>query len=301
MARKTYTPQQKEAARAARAEKVEQMHDELSAAVDALMQSGRWLRWLDFLGSFHRYSFNNTMLIQVQCPHATQVAGFKAWQAKGRQVRKGEKGIRIFGKPFRLVSETDEATGETTRKAIKCPPPVVSVFDISQTDPIEGVEQLTAPVAQLQGDDHAALYERISEWMTGQGWTVTREQIPGESNGYCTVDGTRRIVVDADLSDAHAAKTAIHEAAHAILHTDEEGKLTNEPDQATRELEAESVAYVVAALHDLDTSDYSVGYLASWSGGQADTIKATAVRVQEAVHLIADALTDEDQDEEAAG
>ena len=301
MARQTYTPQQKEAARAARAEKVEQMHDELSAAVDALMQSGRWLRWLDFLGSFHRYSFNNTMLIQVQCPHATQVAGFKAWQAKGRQVRKGEKGIRIFGKPFRLVSETDEATGETTRKAIKCPPPVVSVFDISQTDPIEGVEQLTAPVAQLQGDDHAALYERISEWMTGQGWTVTREQIPGESNGYCTVDGTRRIVVDADLSDAHAAKTAIHEAAHAILHTDDEGTLTTEPDQATRELEAESVAYVVAALHDLDTSDYSVGYLASWSGGQADTIKVTAVRVQEAVHLIADALTDEDQDEEATG
>ncbi|MBB1058754.1 ImmA/IrrE family metallo-endopeptidase [Dietzia sp. B19] len=301
MARKTYTPQQKEAARAARAEKVEQMHDELSAAVDALTQSGQWLRWLDFLGSFHRYSFNNTMLIQVQCPHATQVAGFKAWQAKGRQVRKGEKGIRIFGKPFRLVSETDEATGETTRKAIKCPPPVVSVFDISQTDPIEGVEQPTAPVAQLQGDDHAALYERISDWMTGQGWTVTREQIPGESNGYCTVDGTRRIVVDADLSDAHAAKTAIHEAAHAILHTDEEGKLTTEPDQATRELEAESVAYVVAALHDLDTSDYSVGYLASWGGGQADTVKATAVRVQEAVHLIADALTDEDQDEEATG
>jgi len=301
MARKTYTPQQKEAARAARAEKVEQMHDELSAAVDALMQSGRWLRWLDFLGSFHRYSFNNTMLIQVQCPHATQVAGFKAWQAKGRQVRKGEKGIRIFGKPFRLVSETDEATGETTRKAIKCPPPVVSVFDISQTDPIEGVEQPTAPVAQLQGDDHAALYERISQWMTGQGWTVTREQIPGESNGYCTVDGTRRIVVDADLSDAHAAKTAIHEAAHAILHTDDDGKLTTEPDQATRELEAESVAYVVAGLHDLDTSDYSVGYVASWSGGQADTVKATAVRVQEAVHLIADALTDEDQDEEATG
>ncbi|MDV8002883.1 ArdC-like ssDNA-binding domain-containing protein [Rhodococcus sp. IEGM 1408] len=301
MARKTYTPQQKEAARAARAEKVEQMHDELSAAVDALMQSGQWLMWLDFLGSFHRYSFNNTMLIQVQCPHATQVAGFKAWQAKGRQVRKGEKGIRIFGKPFRLVSETDEATGETTRKAIKCPPPVVSVFDISQTDPIEGVEQPTAPVAQLQGDDHAALYERISQWMTGQGWTVTREQIPGESNGYCTVDGTRRIVVDADLSDAHAAKTAIHEAAHAILHTDDDGKLTTEPDQATRELEAESVAYVVAGLHDLDTSDYSVGYVASWSGGQADTVKATAVRVQEAVHLIADALTDEDQDEEATG
>ena len=291
MARKTYTPQQREAAREARAAKVEQMHNELTAAVNALTESGQWQRWLDFLGSFHQYSLNNTLLIQVQCPHATQVAGFKAWQTKGRQVRKGETAIRIFGKPFRIVAETDEATGEKTRRAVKCPPPVVSVFDISQTDPIEGVEQPIAPVAQLQCDDPADLFERIAAWMTGQGWTVTREQIPGEVNGFCTIDGSRRIVVDADLSDAHAAKTAIHEAAHAILHTDDEGKLTGEPDQATRELEAESVAYVVAGLHDLDTSTYSVGYVASWSGGQADKVKATAVRVLDAVHRIADALT----------
>lgn len=298
MAAKTYTPKQRDAARAARAAKVEQMHNELTAAVDALTESSHWQRWLDFLGSFHRYSFNNSLLIQVQCPHATQVAGFKSWQAKGRQVRKGEKAIRIFGKPFRLVSETDEATGEKTRKAVPCPPPVVSVFDISQTDPIEGVEQPTAPVAQLQGEDHAALYERMSQWMTGQGWTVTRKQIPGEVNGFCTVDGTRRIVVDADLSDAHAAKTLIHETAHAILHTDEHGKVTAEPDETTGELEAESVAYVVAGLHSLDTSDYSVGYVASWSGGQAERIKATAVRVQEAVHLIADALATNDPQED---
>lgn len=297
MARKTYTPQQREAAREARAAKVEQMHDELTAAVDALTESGQWQRWLDFLGGFHRYSLNNTLLIQVQCPHATQVAGFKAWQAKGRQVRKGETAIRIFGKPFRIVSETDEATGEKARRAVKCPPPVVSVFDISQTDPIDGVEQPTAPVAQLQGDDPADLFERIAAWMTSQGWTVTREQIPGEVNGFCTIDGSRRIVVDADLSDAHAAKTAIHEAAHAILHTDEDGKGTTEPDQATCELEAESVAYVVAGLHGLDTSDYSVGYVASWSGGQAEKVKATAIRVQEAVHLIAEALTDETEED----
>ncbi|MCY1655722.1 ArdC-like ssDNA-binding domain-containing protein [Dietzia sp. SL131] len=297
MARKTYTPQQREAAREARAAKVEQMHNELTAAVNALAESGQWQRWLDFLGSFHQYSLNNTLLIQVQCPHASKVAGFKAWQAKGRQVRKGETAIRIFGKPFRIVSETDEATGEKTRRAVKCPPPVVSVFDISQTDPIEGVEQPTAPVAQLQGDDPADLFERIAAWMTGQGWTVTREQIPGEVNGFCTIDGSRRIVVDADLSDAHAAKTAIHEAAHAILHTDEGGKGTTEPDQATCELEAESVAYVVAGLHGLDTSDYSVGYVASWSGGEAERIKATAIRVQEAVHLIAEALTDETEED----
>ena len=287
---KKFTTADRDAARQARAEKVEQMQADLVDAVAQLAQGDQWRRWLDFMASFHTYSFNNVMLIQVQCPHATQVAGFKAWQAKGRQVRKGEKGIRIFGKPFRLVSETDETTGEKTRKAIPCPPPVVNVFDISQTDPIEGIEQPTCPVTALQGDDHAALYERISEWMTCQSWTVTREQIPGEVNGFCTVDGTRHIVIDADLSDAHAAKTAIHEAAHALLHTDDEGKLTTEPNQATRELEAESVAYVVAGLHGLDTSTYSVGYLASWSGGQAEKVKTTAVRVQEAAHRIAAAI-----------
>ena len=302
MASETYTPQQREAARVARAEKVEQMHDELTGAVQALAQSGQWQRWLDFLGSFHQYSLNNTLLIQVQCPHASQVAGFKVWQAKGRQVSKGEKGIRIFGKPFRVASETDEATGEKTRKVVKCPPPVVSVFDISQTDPIEGIEQPACSATALEGEDHAALYERMSQWMASQGWTVTREKIPGKVNRFCTIDGTRRIVVDADLSDAHAAKTMIHEAAHAILHTDEAGKVTVEPDNATRELEAESVAYVVAGLHDLDTSDYSVGYVASWSGGNAEKVKATAVRVQEAVHLIAEALTAaEDEDQESVG
>ena len=297
MARKTATRAQREAAREARAAKVEQMQDDLAAAVADLTESGAWQRWLDHLGSFHNYSFNNTMLILVQCPTASRVAGFQAWKAKGRQVRKGEKGIRIFGKPFRTVTETDEATGEETRRRVPMPPPVVTVFDISQTDPIEGVEQATPPVEWLHGDDPADLYTRVSDWITGRGWTVEREQIPGEVNGYCTVDGTRRIVVDADLSAAHAAKTMIHETAHAIMHTDEDGNATREQDQATRELEAESVAYVVAGLHGLDTSDYSVGYLASWSRGEADKIKATAVRVQEAVHQLADALTNTDQEE----
>lgn len=298
MARKTLTPAQKDAARQARAAKVETMQADLAEAVAELTESGQWQRWLDHLASFHSYSFNNTMLILVQCPHASQVAGFKAWKAKGRQVRKGEKGIRIFGKPFRTVTETDEATCEETRRRVPMPPPVVTVFDISQTDPIEGIDQPAPPVEWLDGDDPADLYTRLSDWNTARGWTVEREQIPGNVNGYCTIDGTRRIVVDADLTAAHAAKTMIHETAHAIMHTDEHGKALDEPDNATRELEAESVAYVLAGLHDLDTSDYSVGYLASWSRGEADKIKATATRVQDAVHQLADALTTTDTDQE---
>lgn len=294
MTRKTYTPAQKDAARAARAEKVDQMHADLATAVEALTESGQWQHWLDHLASFHAYSFNNTMLILAQVPHATQVAGFKAWQAKGRQVRKGETAIRIFGKPFRKVTEDDKTTGEKVSKWVKCTPPVVSVFDTSQTDPIEGIEQPTSPADRLEGDDHADLFDRLTDWITAQGWTVAREPIPGETNGYCSVDGTRRIVVRDDLTAAHAAKTMIHETAHAILHTDEAGRRVEDIDKATRELEAESVAYVVAGLHDLDTSNYSIGYLASWSNGSAEKIKATAVRVQEAVHQLADAL-DQDQ------
>lgn len=284
------SPEQQEAARQARAQKVEAMQADLAAGVEALTESGQWQRWLDFLGSFHAYSVNNILLIQAQCPHASQVAGFRAWQGKGRQVRKGERGIRIFGKPFRLITKTDEATGEKTRKAIPCPPPVATVFDISQTDPIEGVEQPEMPVQWLDGDDPAALFERISEHMTANGWTIEREAIPGDTNGYCMVDGSRRIVVDADLSAAHAAKTMIHEAAHALLHTDEQGKATRDQDSATREVEAESVAYVVAGVHGLDTSPYTFGYVTGWAGGDPAAIKATAARVQKAAHTLLDAL-----------
>lgn len=290
----TMTAKQREASRAAREAKVEAMQADLAAGVAALADSEQWKAWLDFLGSFHAYSVNNVMLIQAQCPHASQVAGFRAWQAKGRQVRKGEKAIRIFGKPMRKVTEEDEKTGESVSRWVKCPPPVANVFDVSQTDPIEGVEQPAAPVQRLHGDDPAELVERITEHMTAQGWTVEREHIPGETNGFCTIDGSRRIVVDADLSDAHAAKTAIHEAAHALLHTDDDGKGIKEQDSATREVEAESVAYVVAGLHGLDTSAYSFGYVTGWAGGDADAIKATAARVQAAAHELLDALaTDE--------
>lgn len=294
------TPQQREAARAAREAKVEAMQADLAAGVEALADSEQWKSWLDFLRSFHAYSVNNVLLIQAQCPHASQVAGFRAWQAKGRQVRKGETGIRIFGKPFRKVSEEDERTGETVSRWVKCPPPVATVFDVSQTDPIEGVEQPEMPVHWLEGDDPAAIFARIREHMTAQGWTVERETIPGDTNGFCMVDGSRRIVVDADLSPAHAAKTMLHEAAHALLHTDEDGKATKDADSATREVEAESVAYVVAGMHGLDTSAYTFGYVTGWAGGDPAAIKATAARVQEAAHALLDALAAAPEADEAA-
>ena len=279
------------ASKAAREQKIDELHNTLAEGVDALVNSGQWKEWLDFLASFHRYSFNNSLLILLQRPEATAVAGFKAWQAKGRQVRKGEKGIKIFGKPFRTVTDTDEDTGEKTRRTVPMPPPVVTVFDIDQTDPIEGADVPAEPARPLTGDDPRGILAALTEKMSAEGWTIVRAPIDGPANGFCTVDGSKEIHIDTDLSDAHAAKTMIHETAHALLHTDDGGKLRDDVDSATREIEAESTAYAVAALADLDTSDYSIGYVAGWADGDADKVRAAAVRIRATVHELADALT----------
>jgi Zn-dependent peptidase ImmA (M78 family) len=120
---------------------------------------------------------------------------------------------------------------------------------------------------------------------------VTREAIPGEINGFTTRDGSPRVVVDANLSPAQAAKTILHEAGHVLLHTDQD-QGTYIEHRGTAETEAESVAHIVAGLLGLDTSVYSIGYVAGWSNCDADTIQTTATRVLQAAHTLADALTD---------
>ena len=95
-----------------------ELHDKLAAQVEALADSGEWQRFLDYAASFHNYSINNLLLIIAQCPHATQVAGFRQWQAKGRQVRKGEKAIKIFGYSSKKITEKNDQTGEEEEKKI---------------------------------------------------------------------------------------------------------------------------------------------------------------------------------------
>lgn len=279
-----------------RAAEAKVLQETLTAKVEALTDSEEWKRYLQFAASFHTYSLNNLLLILAQMPEASQVAGFRQWQAKGRQVRKGAKSIKIRGFSTKKVTETDPTTGEETeKKAARFP--ILSVFDISQTDPIEGVAQPENPTHRLTGEDPAGIYDAMAAHMTAQGWTVTREPIPGETNGYTTTDGSRRIVVDADLAPAMAAKTMIHEAAHATLHED---LATGEyvAHRGIYEAEAESTAYVLAGMIGLDTTDYSVGYVTTWTNGDIEKIRATAENVLHAVHILAPALID-DADEHA--
>lgn len=274
----------------------EAMQAKIANQVEQLRNSDAWINYLNFAQAFHRYSINNLLLIMAQCPGATRVAGYRTWQKLGRQVRKGERGIRIFGgRDIRETVEDAQTGEEKEQRRVRFFP--VSVFDMSQTDPTEEWIDPT-PAQRLDGNDEAGIYAATTDYLTAQGWTVTREAIPGKANGYTTTDGTKRVVVDESLSDAQAAKTILHEAAHVILHSSED-YAEYVAHRGIKETEAESVAYIVAGIIGLDTSAYSIGYVAGWSQGDTEMIKQTAANVLRAAHTIADAITEADEEKEA--
>lgn len=282
----------------------EALQGSIAEQVEQLRTSEQWLAFLRFAQSFHHYSLGNLLLILNQCPTATRVAGFRQWQGKGRQVRKGERAIRIFGYSRKTITpETDRpapaAEAETTEDSQRTITyyPVLSVFDIGQTNPTDpdatdpDADDPSTPAHRLTGDDQLGILDAVTNYLTQRGWTVEREQISGSANGY-TDPTTRRVAIDDHLSPAHAAKTALHEAAHVILHA-EQSPNDYVGHRAIAETEAESVAYVVAGLLGVDTSRYSIGYVAGWSAADADTIKTTATHVLHAARLLTDAITDD--------
>ncbi len=271
----------------------------IAEQVEALRESEAWARFLTFAQSFHRYSVNNVLLILSQRPEATHIAGYRTWQSLERQVRKGERGIRIFGGRDVVTIEQNEATGEETQYRVRRFFPV-SVFDLSQTEPTDPDADDPSTLAHhLTGEDPAGIERAVTDHLTAQGWTVMRQRIPGPVNGFTTTDGSRLVVIDEDLSPAQAAKTALHEAAHVILHTGED-RAEYVEHRGIKETEAESVAYVVAGILGLDTSDYSIGYVAGWSQGKSETIKDTASRVLRTAHTLADALVETSNEAEPA-
>ena len=276
----------------------EVLQESIADQVEQLRHSDQWQRFLDFAQAFHPYRLNNLLLILAQCPTATHVAGFRKWQSLNRQVRKGERGIRIFGFRQKKITsdpaEGEEITTDDSGQKTVTYYPMLSVFDLAQTDIID--PDITDPqviTQRLTGDDPAGILTATTDYLHGLGWTVEHQPIPGDTNGYTTMDGSRQVIIDADLSPAQAAKTALHEAAHVLLHADEEHADYIE-HRGARETEAESVAYIVAGILQLDTTAYSIGYVASWSHGDIPTIKATAARVLRTAHTLADALTDTD-------
>ena len=284
------------------AEKLKEITDRLEQGITELFDSERYKEYLRVMSKFHNYSFNNTLLIAMQKPDASLIAGFSAWKNNfGRNVMKGQKGIKILApSPFKIKKELekiDPQTGKafigkdgkpvTEEKEITIPAfKVVSVFDVSQT---EGKEIPDIAVNMLTGDvehykDVFAALEKTSPVPVGF------EKIEGGAHGYYHLED-KRIALDEGMSELQTLKTLIHEIAHAKLHDIDLNApledLENRPDRRTREVQAESIAYTVCQHYGLDTSDYSFGYVAEWSAGRdlaelkssLETIRSTAAEI----------------------
>lgn len=252
----------------------------LSAGIADLTTSEKWTQYLDVQSKFYRYSPNNVMLILLQNPYATRVAGYNAWKALDHQVMAKESALRILA-PM-TYKRDDAPEGENAReiRGFK----LVPVFDISQT---EGPD-LPDIVSKLEGLAPEGVFVKLSEFAKGIGFRVERpESLESGANGDTSHSEGRIRVVSAN-SEAQQVKTLAHEIGHALLH-DPGAETTTETTRGLKELEAESTAYVICTALGMDTSDYTFGYVAGWAGGAPEAlagIKASTGRIQKAATAV---------------
>ena len=302
--------------------RMKEITDRLEKGITELFESERYMEYLRVMSKFHNYSINNSLLIAFQKPDASLIAGFTAWQKQfERNVKKGEKGIKIIAPaPFKIKQEKEKLDPQSNKpvigkdgksvmeeQEITIPAyKVVSVFDVSQT---EGKELPDISVDSLTGDvehfkDVFAALEKASPV------PIRFENIEGGAHGYYSLKD-KRIAIQEGMSQLQTLKTAIHEIAHAKLHDIDLNSPKEEkekrPDQRTREVQAESVAYTVCQHYGLDTSDYSFGYVAGWSSGREmaelksslETIRSAAAEIINSVdEKIAELQKDQNKGQE---
>lgn len=250
----------------------EEIAKRLEEGVRDVFHSQKYMDYLKVMSQFHEYSLNNTLLIMMQRPSASIVAGYNAWKQMGRQVNRGEKGIRILApSPYTLKVEQTQKNekGEIIKdqkgnavkeiveiKKIAFRP--VSVFDVEQTAGKE-LPQLTSALIGTS-EKYRQIFTAISKVSD---IPIVTESITGSQiKGYCTRD---KIVLNESNSDLQNLKTLVHELAHHKLHFSPENELKS---RQTKEVEAESIAYMVCQHFGIDTSEYSFGYIAGWSSGK---------------------------------
>ena len=277
-----------------RKKEMEDIAAKLEAGVKEVFQGENFKKYLDFCARLPRYSVNNQLLIMMQKPNATICQSYTGWKEAGRHVKKGEKGIRILAPaPYKMEREQDkldaggkpvldrdgEPVKETVEIKINAFKPV-STFDVSQTegDPLPrlGVTELIGGV-----EGYETLMEAIRQSIPVP---ISFENIDGEAKGYYHLE-ENRIVVQEGMSEVQTIKTVLHEASHQALHSKEAmEKSGDKKSRNQKEIEAESVAYVVCQHYGIETSDYSFAYVAGWAGDREagelkaalDTIRGTA-------------------------
>jgi hypothetical protein len=276
------------------------LHAKLTDAIGTLASAEGWQQMLRLAAALPSYSAHNVLLISSQRPDATAVAGFHTWQQLGRSVRKGDKGIAILAPVVRRASEPDappapaeapvaeastDSAAATARRIAGFR--VVHVFDLSQTT---GPDLPEPPEPTLlEGQAPPGLLEGLQAHMHDEGYQLIRHDFDIPHPGLGSPNGVtdflaRTVIVRPDLSEAQTAKTLGHELGHILLHAP--GRRPSDLTMPQAEVEAESVAYVVATTHGLDTTGYSIPYVAGWSGGDLELLARSAERVVSTSHQI---------------
>ena len=252
-------------------DKLQAAHDKLQEAVAEIVSGDEWKRMLQVAAKFHKYSFNNHLMIFLQRPDATVVAGFNRWKSLGRFVKKGEKGIGIFAPcRYKTKVETDDGDEQTVQQIRGFR--VVHVFDISQTEGDELPDLDAVRPKLLDSDAPKGIWDALVTKASAAGFEVIRNR-RGNENGYCDFS-SKQIAVRPDVAPAQAVKTLIHELGHALLHSEELPR-----SKEVAEVEVESVAYIVCDAIGLDSGDYSFAYVARWADGSTDLLKETGEKV----------------------
>ena len=258
---------------------MEELTQMLQTGLEEYATSEKYRDLLRVMSLFHNYSANNCLLIALQCPHASYVAGYTSWRNNfHRQVKKGEKAIRIISPiKYKKKNEEDE---EEERIGFKS----ASVFDISSTYQIPDMEPVQIGVEDLQG--HIENYKDfLHAFQSVSPVPVDFRLFDGDARGYYS-DTEKIIVVQDGMTERQSVKTLIHEIAHAMLHTKEQLQECKK-DRKQKELEAESVAYIVCEHYGFDSEDYSFPYIVGWVGtGFQDILKESMTVIQKTADQI---------------
>ncbi|MDR5657787.1 ArdC-like ssDNA-binding domain-containing protein [Halodesulfurarchaeum sp. HSR-GB] len=264
---------------------IEAWIDDLVDHVDDAQATEEFQEWLDIQSRFHDYSHRNTLLITLQCPEATKVAGYNTWRNEfDRHVQEGEQGIWIWAPIIttqcpecenspsyheQSYCEYDETPPDEWSKGLVGFKPT-AVFDVSQTEG-ESLPELETEATGDADDLVPALEDAAADVGVTVRIVAADEWEHGDATGVCKYRSTRDLhpVVEAKArtNQADLAVTLIHEYAHALLHAD----VTDEAERAKREVEAEAVAYIVGRYFELDTSG-SAFYVAAWQGDDSEAI-----------------------------
>ena len=308
--RKGYTPEERAAYNAQKQAEMDEIIKRIDEGVKAVFQSDKYKEYLKFASKFTDYSARNTLLINLQRPDATLVAAYGKWKQLGRQVERGQTGIEILApvayKTNQVLETERPAVDEFgnqlynpdgTEKMETVEKPMtglafkkVYVFDVSQTSG----KELPDPVIELTGDIDSARKEAVFAALKKvTGIDIEFKDIKGGAKGYYSATNNE-IVIKSGMSDAQTLKTAFHEAAHNLLHDPAKDIVTNKSPRNEKEVQAESVAFMVAERFGIDTSEYSFPYIASWSDGkQLEHLKSALQEIQEAAKKISSEIESE--------